>query len=81
MDAVKSFLEIDEVDYQECLEFKALFNYSPQGKDLFTAGSSLPEVSLFFSQPAVNMFSKSLIGNVYWFHSCHNRCAALFCIE
>ena len=57
MDAVESFLEIDEVDYQGCLVFKALFNYSPQGKDLFTAGSSLPKASLFFSQPAVNMFS------------------------
>ena len=31
VDAVKSFLEIDEVDYQGCLVFKALFNYSHQG--------------------------------------------------
>ena len=37
MDAVKSFPEIDEVVYQGCLVFKALFNFSPQGKDLFTA--------------------------------------------
>ena len=57
MESVKSFLEIDVVDYQWCLVFKALFNYSPKGKDLFTAGSSLPKASLFFSQPAVNMFS------------------------
>ena len=32
MDAVKSFFEIDEVDYQGCLIFKALFNYNPQGE-------------------------------------------------
>ena len=57
MDAVKSFIEIDEVGHQGCLVFKALFNYSNQGKDLFTAGSSLPKASLFFSQHAVNMFS------------------------
>ena len=57
MDAFKSFLEIDEVDYQGCLVFKALFNYSPQGNDLFTAGSSLPKASLFFSQPVDNMSS------------------------
>ena len=41
MDAVKSFLEIDEVDYQGCLVFKDMFNYRPQGKSSFTAGSSL----------------------------------------
>ena len=57
VDAVKSFLEIDEVDYQGCLGFKALFNYSPQGKDVFTTGSSVPKASLFFSQSAVNTFS------------------------
>ena len=57
MDAVKSFFEIDEVDYQGCLVLKALFNYTPQGKDLFAAGSPLPKLSLFFSQPTVNMFS------------------------
>ena len=52
MDAVKSFLEIDEVDYQGYLVFKALFNYSPLGKD-----SPLLKASQFFSQHAVNMFS------------------------
>ena len=57
MNAAKSFLEIDEVDYQECLLFKALFKYSPQGKHLLTAGSPIPKASLFLSQPAVNMFS------------------------
>ena len=57
MDAVKSFLEIDEVDYQGRLVFKAVFNYSIQGKYCFTAGSPLPKASLFFCQPAVNMFS------------------------
>ena len=60
MDAVKSFLEIDEVDYQGCLMFKALFNYSPQCKYLFTAGSPLPKVSLFFYQPAVKVLQASL---------------------
>ena len=48
MDAVKSFLEIDTVYYQGCMVFKALFSYSPQGNDLFTAGSPLSE-----SQPAL----------------------------
>ena len=57
MNAVKSFLEIDEVDYQGCLLFKALFKRSPQGKYLLTAESPLPKASLFLSQPAVNMFS------------------------
>ena len=57
MDAVKSFLEIDEVGYQGCLVFKVLFNYGPQSKDMLTTGSSLPKASLFFSQPAVNVFS------------------------
>ena len=57
VDAVKSFLEIDEVGYQGCLVFKVLFNYGPQGKDMLTTGSSLPKASLFFSQPAVNVFS------------------------
>ena len=57
MDVVKSFFEIDEVDYQGCLVIKGLFNYSPQGKELFAAGSSLPKASLSFSQPAVNIFS------------------------
>ena len=53
-DAVKTVLEIYEVDYQV---FKALFKHSHQGQDLFTAGWPLPKASLFSSQPAVNMFS------------------------
>ena len=52
----KSFSEIDEVDYQGCLVFKALFKYSPQGEELFAAGSPLPKAMSFF-QPAVKMFS------------------------
>ena len=60
MDAVKSFLEINEVEYQGRLVFKAVFNYSLQGKYFFTAGSPLLKASLFFSLPAVNMFSKPI---------------------
>ena len=35
--------------------FKALFSYVPLCKDLFTAASPLPKVSLFFFRSAVHM--------------------------
>lgn len=51
----KAFFEIDVVDYEGCLEFLALLHDVVECKDLFGAGSSLPEASLFPSQDAIHL--------------------------